>query len=106
MSTGQAQDQEKQHMLDLICEKDAEIARLKDWNRKFFDRVRYLRTCQKDYFATRSTEALHKSMALEKEIDAEIEKLSKGLEAREARKKVDDAAQLLIDGFGFERVDN
>lgn len=40
--------------------------------RQFFDRVTYLRKFQKEYFATRSQDALHKSIALEKEIDTEI----------------------------------
>lgn len=43
--------------------------------RQFFDRVAQLRKCQKEYFATRSKESLHQSIALEKEIDAEIERV-------------------------------
>ena len=40
--------------------------------RQFFDRVVQLRKFQKEYFATRSKDALRQSIALEKEIDAEI----------------------------------
>lgn len=43
--------------------------------RQFFDRVVMLRKFQKEYFATRSKESLHQSIALEKEIDAEIERV-------------------------------
>ena len=105
MSAMDTKDPEKQRMLDIICEKDAEIARLKDWNRKFFDRVRFMRSCQKEYYETRTYDVLQKSKALEREVDTEIARLEKGLEARESRKRVDDAAQMLIDGFGFERMD-
>lgn len=40
--------------------------------RQFFDRVTMLRKFQKEYFATRSKDALRQSIALEKEIDDEI----------------------------------
>lgn len=40
--------------------------------RQFFDRVAQLRHFQKEYFSTRSKDALQKSIALEKEIDSEI----------------------------------
>lgn len=43
--------------------------------RQFFDRVVQLRKFQKEYFATRSKEALRQSIALEKEVDAEIERV-------------------------------
>lgn len=43
--------------------------------RQFFDRVVQLRKFQKEYFATRSKDALHQSIALEREIDAEIERV-------------------------------
>lgn len=43
--------------------------------RQFFDRVVQLRKFQKEYFATRSRESLHQSIALEKEIDAEIDRV-------------------------------
>lgn len=41
--------------------------------KEFFERVVQLRKFQKEYFATRSRDALRRSIALEKEIDAEIE---------------------------------
>lgn len=44
-------------------------------SKEFFDRVAQLRKFQKEYFATRSKESLHQSIALEKEIDAEIERV-------------------------------
>lgn len=43
--------------------------------RQFFDRVAQLRNFQKQYFATRSKDALQQSIALEKEIDTEIERV-------------------------------
>ncbi|WP_289704931.1 hypothetical protein [Bacteroides acidifaciens] len=43
--------------------------------RQFFDRVAQLRKFQKEYFATRSKDALRQSIALEKEIDTEIERV-------------------------------
>ena len=43
--------------------------------RQFFNRVAQLRKFQKEYFATRSKDALRQSIALEKEIDTEIERV-------------------------------
>ncbi len=43
--------------------------------RQFFDLVAQLRKFQKEYFATRSKDALRQSIALEKEIDTEIERV-------------------------------
>ena len=43
----------------------------------FFDKVSQLRKTQKDYFRTRSGRALTESKRLEKEIDAEIERVNK-----------------------------
>ena len=43
--------------------------------RQFFNRVVQLRKFPKEYFATRSKDALYQSIALEKEIDAEIERV-------------------------------
>lgn len=43
--------------------------------RQFFDRVVQLRKFQKEYFATRNKESLRQSIALEKEIDTEIERV-------------------------------
>ncbi len=48
---------------------------LRNERRQFFNRVVQLRKFQKEYFATRSKDALHQSIALEKEIDAEIERV-------------------------------
>lgn len=45
--------------------------------REFFNKVALLRHHQKDYFATRSRDALLASKALEKEIDAEIERVNR-----------------------------
>lgn len=47
--------------------------------RQFFDRVVQLRKFQKEYFATRSKDALRQSIALEKEIDTEIERVQAAL---------------------------
>ncbi len=44
--------------------------------RQFFDRVAIMRRYQKDYFRTRSRYALQQSKALEREIDAEIERVN------------------------------
>lgn len=44
--------------------------------RQFFDRVVMMRKFQKDYFRTRSRTALQQSKALEREIDAEIERVN------------------------------
>lgn len=44
--------------------------------RQFFDKVALLRHHQKDYFATRSCDALLASKALEREIDEEIERVN------------------------------
>ncbi len=52
--------------------------------RQFFDRVAQLRHFQKEYFKTRSREALQQSIALEKEIDAEIERVRTVLEAKQS----------------------
>lgn len=43
----------------------------------FFTKVVLLRKAQKDYFKTRSREALQKSKALESEIDREIERVER-----------------------------
>lgn len=52
--------------------------------RQFFDRVAQLRHFQKEYFKTRSREALQSSIALEKEIDAEIERVRTILAAKQS----------------------
>ncbi len=43
--------------------------------RVFFEKVALMREAQKDYFRTRSNDALRKSKALEAEIDREIERV-------------------------------
>lgn len=48
-------------------------------SKEFFFRVVQLRKFQKEYFATRSKDALRQSIALEKEIDAEIERVQTAL---------------------------
>lgn len=50
--------------------------------RQFFDRVVQLRRFQKEYFATRSRDSLKQSIALEKEIDDEIDRVQKILAAK------------------------
>ena len=44
-------------------------------SRTFFEKVSLMREAQKDYFRTRSRDALRKSKALEAEIDAEIKRV-------------------------------
>ena len=51
--------------------------------RQFFDRVVQLRRFQKEYFATRSRESLLSSISLEKEIDAEIERVNALLDQKQ-----------------------
>lgn len=43
--------------------------------RQFFEKVALMREAQKEYFRTRSHDALRKSKALEAEIDAEINRV-------------------------------
>lgn len=50
--------------------------------RQFFYKVVEMRSAQKDYFATRSSTALSKSKALEKEIDNEIARVNDILESK------------------------
>lgn len=52
--------------------------------RQSFDRVAQLRHFQKEYFKTRSREALQQSIALEKEIDAEIERVKTIMSAQQS----------------------
>lgn len=44
-------------------------------SRTFFEKVALMREAQKEYFRTRSHDALRKSKALEAEIDAEIKRV-------------------------------
>lgn len=50
--------------------------------RDFFDKVSRMRAAQKEYFRTRSGRALSDSKRLEKEIDDEIERVNKVMEAK------------------------
>lgn len=43
----------------------------------FFNLVEQMRQNQKNYFKTRSTESLHKSKELEKQVDDEIARVNK-----------------------------
>lgn len=45
--------------------------------KQFFDKVSLMRMKQKEYFKTRSKTALNASKALEREIDAEIDRVNK-----------------------------
>lgn len=47
---------------------------------EFFRKVEAMRSAQKEYFSTRSKESLVKSKELEKEIDAEIDRVNRVLE--------------------------
>lgn len=49
--------------------------------REFFNKVSEMREAQKEYFRYRATIALNKSKRLEREIDAEIERV-KAIEGR------------------------
>lgn len=49
----------------------------------FFDKVSQLRKAQKEYFRTRSGRALTESKRLEKEIDAEIERVNKVMDDKQ-----------------------
>lgn len=51
-------------------------------SKEFFDKVARMRMVQKEYFRTRSGRALSESKQLEKEIDAEIERVNKVMEER------------------------
>lgn len=50
--------------------------------RVFFDKVSEMREAQKEYFKTRSSAALNRSKALEKEIDDEIARVNAILNKR------------------------
>lgn len=43
--------------------------------KEFFDKVAEMRSAQKEYFRTRSPQALSESKRLEREIDAEIKRV-------------------------------
>ena len=50
--------------------------------KEFFNKVCRMRKAQKEYFRTRSGRALADSKRLEKEIDDEIERVNKVMEAK------------------------
>lgn len=50
--------------------------------REFFNKVSRMRKAQKEYSRTRSGRTLSDSKRLEKEIDAEIERVNKVMEAK------------------------
>lgn len=50
--------------------------------KEFFDKVCRMRKAQKEYFRTRSGRALSDSKRLEKEIDDEVERVNKVMEAK------------------------
>lgn len=50
---------------------------------QFFERVARLRKFQKAYFKNRDKESLQQSIALEKEIDAEIDRVQRILQKRQ-----------------------
>lgn len=54
--------------------------------KRFFERVKIMRQFQKEYFKTRSRTALQQSKALEREIDAEIERVNRLLDLPEYKK--------------------
>ena len=51
-------------------------------SKEFYDKVVKMRAAQKAYFKTRSTASLNESKKLEREIDAEIERVTKIQEDR------------------------
>lgn len=73
--------------MDLVTEKEkelqAEIERLKKWNKWFYGRVRYMRELQKKYYKERSNEALRNSKALEHEVDQEIARIERNIIERQ-----------------------
>lgn len=63
-----------------VCEEKAERQAMNA--RAFFDKVSAMREAQKEYFKTRNSAALTRSMALEKEIDDEISRVNAILNKR------------------------
>lgn len=55
-------------------------------SKEFYEKVVKMRAAQKNYFKTRSTTYLKESKKLEKEIDAEIERVTKIQEYRRSPK--------------------
>ena len=57
--------------------------------KEFFDLVSSMRKSQREYFATRSSEALEKSKRLEKEVDKEIERVITITKGGAVQKKIE-----------------
>lgn len=51
--------------------------------KEFFDKVSRMRKAQKEYFCTKSGRALNESKQLEREIDAEIERVNRVMAERQ-----------------------
>ena len=56
-------------------------------SREFFDKVALMRRLQREYFKTRSKTLLDKSKAIEKEVDAEIERVNAILGIRQPKEQ-------------------
>lgn len=56
--------------------------------KEFFELVAKMRKAQKDYFATRTTEALFLSKRLEREVDAEIQRVDDVVNNRPTQKSM------------------
>lgn len=53
--------------------------------KEFFDLVKEMRSLQKEYFKTRSTEVLRKCTPVEKQVDAEIARVEKIMNDKQMR---------------------
>ena len=58
--------------------------------REFFDKVSRMRAAQKEYLRTKSGRALNESKHLEREIDAEIERVNRVMAERQNPKMLFD----------------
>ena len=58
--------------------------------KSFFDKVCRMRKAQKEYFRTKSGRALNESKQLEREIDAEIERVNRVMAERQNPKMLFD----------------
>lgn len=56
----------------------------------FFSLVSFMRKAQRDYFRTRTTEALKQSKSLEKQVDAEIQRVNDILHGKQSGQMVMD----------------
>ncbi len=62
--------------------------------REFFDKVALMRKMQKEYFKTRSSLDLRQAKTLEKEIDAEIERVNALAPSKDAQTAMFDKQDL------------